>query len=117
MDTRQVRERLLRKRDELRAREAQANAGLRQQPDVSTMDFADDAKQREGNSELSALSRTADLELRQVEDALQRLGEGRYCTCSVCGEEIEPARLEALPYADKCIRCAERSESGGLRPS
>ncbi|MGB5600514.1 MAG: TraR/DksA C4-type zinc finger protein [Thiothrix litoralis] len=31
---------------------------------------------------------------------------GEYGTCATCGEAISPARLDALPYATLCIRCA-----------
>ena len=31
-------------------------------------------------------------------------------TCSDCGEEIEPARLTALPYAVRCIGCQQKKE-------
>lgn len=116
MNLQDARRRLLDRREELRSREMRANAGLRAQPDLSTDDFADDAKERERNGILSALSRTTDAELQQVENALLRLEEGRYTTCAICGEDIDEQRLEAVPYTDRCIRCAERSESGAPPP-
>ncbi len=105
----EIRQRLLARRDELRARQAGANAGLRQQDDLSGADPGDVSSQSEQNGLLTALSRTTDAELKRVEDALQRLAEGRYTTCVVCGEDIEPQRLAAVPYTDRCIACAERS--------
>jgi DnaK suppressor protein len=108
VDTETIRQRLLSRRDELRSREARVNAGLRQQPDLSTSDYGDISNQSERNGLLTALSRTADAELKRIDGALQRLAEGRYTTCSICGEEIEPQRLEAVPYTDRCIACAER---------
>lgn len=104
----EIRERLLRRREELRARETRANSGLRDQPDLSSADFGDVSKQSERNGVLSALSRAADAELREVEFALQRLDNGSYATCAKCGEPIEPKRLEAVPYTTRCIHCAER---------
>jgi RNA polymerase-binding transcription factor DksA len=41
--------------------------------------------------------------LEQVQDALHRIENGTYGTCIVCGRSIEPARLEALPWAAKCL--------------
>lgn len=111
MDTETIRQRLLTRREELRAREVRANTGLKQQPDLSTSDYGDISNQSERNGLLSALSRTADAELKRIDGALQRLAEGRYTTCVVCGEEIEPERLEAVPYTDRCIACAERSRA------
>jgi RNA polymerase-binding transcription factor DksA len=109
VNTEEVRQRLLARREELRARETGANAGLRQQPDLSSSDYGDESNQSEQNGLLSALSRAADAELKRVESALQRLNAGRYTTCVICGEEIEPPRLAALPHTDRCITCAERS--------
>ncbi len=111
MNIEEVRRRLLARREELRAREARANAGLQQQPDLSTSDFGDISRESERNGVLSALSRTADAELRQIDDALLRIEDGRYGTCASCGGPIEPQRLEVVPYAHRCIRCAEASES------
>ncbi len=108
MDTESVRQQLLARRDELRSRAARANAGLRQQPDLASGDNGDVSNQSEQNGLLSALSRTADAEVRRIDAALRRLSEGRYGTCVLCGEPIEPQRLEAVPYTDRCVVCAER---------
>ena len=110
MNTEEIRQRLMTRRDELRARELRVNTGLRQQPDLSTSDNGDVSTESERNGILTALSRTTDAELKRIDDALHRLIEGRYTTCSVCGEEIEPQRLEVVPYTDRCIACAERAE-------
>lgn len=110
MNTEEIRHRLVARREELRARELRVNTGLRQQPDLSTSDYGDVSTESERNGILTALSRTADAELKRIDDALQRLVEGRYTRCAVCGEEIEPQRLEAVPYTDRCIACAERGE-------
>jgi DnaK suppressor protein len=40
--------------------------------------------------------------------ALEKLDEGTYGTCDVCGEPIAPARLEALPWAVRCVQDAGR---------
>ncbi len=46
------------------------------------------------------------VQLRQVEDALERLAGGTYGTCRNCGRPIAPERLEALPWVATCIACA-----------
>lgn len=45
-------------------------------------------------------------QLRQVEEALERLDDGVYGTCRNCGRPIAPDRLEALPWVATCIDCA-----------
>ncbi|MDO5739595.1 MAG: TraR/DksA C4-type zinc finger protein [Ornithinimicrobium sp.] len=42
--------------------------------------------------------------LQQVRHALDRLDEGGYGVCEVCGEAIPEGRLEARPWATRCIR-------------
>jgi len=49
--------------------------------------------------------------LDQVRAALSRLEAGTYGTCSRCGAEIPPARLEAVPTASLCIQCKEAEET------
>lgn len=42
--------------------------------------------------------------------ALERLIEGEYGQCEVCGRAIERSRLEALPEAVRCLARQERVE-------
>ncbi len=46
--------------------------------------------------------------LQQVEAALGRFEKGTYGICTNCGQPIDPARLEAIPYAPLCIECQSR---------
>ena len=43
--------------------------------------------------------------LAEVEHALHKFEEGTYGSCDVCGQPIDPARLEALPQANLCMDC------------
>jgi RNA polymerase-binding protein DksA len=47
----------------------------------------------------------------EVEDALKRIEEGTYGRCEECGQEIPIKRLEAVPYAHDCLRCAQGRRS------
>ncbi len=49
---------------------------------------------------------------REVADAMQRVEEGSYGRCEACEEDIREERLEVLPYARFCVRCAEKQSSG-----
>ena len=40
--------------------------------------------------------------------ALEKLDDGSYGRCDVCGEEIPAGRLEALPWAVLCVKDAAR---------
>jgi RNA polymerase-binding transcription factor len=48
--------------------------------------------------------------LRLVEAALARIQQGAYGVCSCCGDDINPRRLEALPWTLLCLRCQRASE-------
>lgn len=60
----------------------------------------------------SELWRASDLQqrLRLIDEALHRMDKGTYGRCERCGAEIDPARLEVLPYATLCIKCKQKSE-------
>ncbi|MEX0869800.1 MAG: TraR/DksA C4-type zinc finger protein [Nitriliruptoraceae bacterium] len=59
-----------------------------------------------------SLSNHAKNILEQIDDAVRRIDNGTYGTCERCGNPIELARLEALPYATLCMSCKRRDESG-----
>lgn len=51
--------------------------------------------------------------LSKINAALQKIKKGSYGVCDRCGEEIDPARLKALPYANLCIKCKQAEEKAG----
>jgi len=42
-----------------------------------------------------------------VERALEKLDDGTFGTCDVCGDVIPEGRLEVQPWAVRCVGCAE----------
>ena len=64
---------------------------------------------------LAMEERTRDL-LAEVEHALHKFELGTYGLCDVCGQTIEPARLEAIPQANLCLRCKTQKEEAGVMP-
>ena len=44
-------------------------------------------------------------QLGDIENALIKIAAGTYGRCEVCGRSIEPARLEILPQARRCMNC------------
>jgi RNA polymerase-binding transcription factor DksA len=49
---------------------------------------------------------------RRVLDAIERLDDGSYGTCAVCGQKIDDERLEARPEA---ITCREHADAPVVR--
>lgn len=47
---------------------------------------------------------------RRLKGALQRMDEGIYGTCLACEEPISVKRLQAVPWAELCLGCQERSD-------
>ena len=48
--------------------------------------------------------------IEYLNEALQRIGEGTFGICRICGGEVGRARLEAVPTATQCIRCKSKRE-------
>jgi len=70
-------------------------------------DFAEQATEEEGSEVLKGLETNALHEAEQIQAALERMAAGSYGECIKCGDNISPARLEAIPFATTCIKCAE----------
>jgi len=50
--------------------------------------------------------------LREIDDALGRIGQGTYGICEGTGKPIPKARLEAQPWARYCVEYARMLEQG-----
>ena len=69
--------------------------------------MADDGTEAFDQAASLALHRNEQALLAQVESALTRMDKGEYGICERCGEEIDFARLKAIPHAELCIRCQQ----------
>ena len=54
-----------------------------------------------------ALRQKTEAKIKSLKAALERLEQGTYGICQVCGEAIDPARLEILPDTTRCVTCAQ----------
>jgi DnaK suppressor protein len=48
--------------------------------------------------------------LDQIDEALGRIAEGTFGICEACKAKIPRARLDAIPYASRCVECAAKLE-------
>jgi DnaK suppressor protein len=80
----------------------------------SAQDIADRAASSYTKEFLFSQSNNDRQLLQMVETALQRIREGTFGECGSCGNEINPKRLEAVPWTRYCIECQEKLEKGLL---
>lgn len=72
-----------------------------------SQDFAEQATEMENDQVLTEIKQQAQVELNQVNSALNRLENNQYGVCEQCGNHIQHERLAALPYVQTCINCAQ----------
>jgi DnaK suppressor protein len=80
----------------------------------SAQDIADRAASSYTKEFLFSQSNNDRQLLQMVETALRRIREGTFGECGSCGNEINPKRLEAVPWTRYCIECQEKLEQGLL---
>jgi RNA polymerase-binding protein DksA len=109
-----LRERLEQKKEELTVRLERITENLRRgyHPDSKER-----AKELEDSEVVDALGNEARAEIRNISAALQRMEAGEYGICIECGTDIDHARINAHPYAKKCIDCARLEEERSGRYS
>ena len=70
-----------------------------------------DKAQASERQDLSFMTRERLAErINRLTAALERIVEGTYGQCEMCGRDIERPRLEALPEAVRCLECQARIE-------
>jgi DnaK suppressor protein len=110
MDLAGVREALGRVRDELRSELDELTAAPRDP--MAAVSFG----KRVGEGTTQAVERIAqvdaarqlDAKLRDVVRALEKLDDGTYGICDICGSAVGDERLEAIAWAVRCVADAAR---------
>src|SRR6516225_12044412 len=74
---------------------------------MDTYDLASEERDREINFILSDRER---IKIKQIDDALERLGDGSYGVCESCGLDIAEERLNAMPFTRLCRDCQQEQE-------
>ena len=109
---REIREQLLKKQEELNRRLANIKRNI---TGGRSADSQEQAQELENAEVVDALGNEATLELRLISKALDQIKNGTYGDCGDCGKSIPAARLQAYPFADKCINCATVAEERDRR--
>jgi DnaK suppressor protein len=67
--------------------------------------MADDATAAFDQATIVSIRRSKERVLEQINQALARMADGTYGRCERCHDEIDFARLKAIPYATLCMSC------------
>ena len=67
--------------------------------------WTEDASESQNDEALEEIEKVASEEIAEVKVALSKIENGTYGKCEGCGGKISIKRLEALPYASKCLSC------------
>ena len=102
-----IRRKLLDRRDEIEGRLNKVDQDILHTNGAPSPDSGEQAIERENDDVLEALGGIARSELEKINTALERMERNEYGICTVCKKAISAERLEAIPYADHCIDCAE----------
>jgi DnaK suppressor protein len=94
----QQQSRLIDERDRLRRLVADLRAAATSRVDYEPHDITDD--------EAALQADLIEIRLAATDKALERIEVGEYGICSECTSRIASERLEALPAAIVCLRCA-----------
>ncbi|MDR0311015.1 MAG: TraR/DksA family transcriptional regulator [Acidobacteriota bacterium] len=79
--------------------------GYGREKDGNTQDITDMAVESYTKEFMFGKSAADRLMLRNIEGALSRINGRTYGVCESCDDEINPRRLEAVPWAAMCVKC------------
>lgn len=102
-----VRAQLVARREEqlLRLQRLKESASRENDPD-----WSEQAQERQNDEVVDALGCEVRRELLEIGKAIERIDQDEYGECVRCGRQISPERLNIMPYALLCVRCAEQEE-------
>ena len=88
---------------ELKERAEKIDADLREPGDD---DWEEQAIESSNDEVLEEIGDVTMEEIAQIKLALAQIESGTYGICSQCGEEIAEVRMEIMPHATICVKCA-----------
>ena len=110
LNVKHFKQRLLDKEQELTAAILRLETEARDSRVAEVGDVGDRAVSDENKSEALQEGTVEWQMLTQVREALRRIEDGTYGKCIDCGREIEPARLEAIPWTPYCLEDQEKRD-------
>jgi len=106
----EIKDQLLTKREQLLHGIRRELADHRARAANTPADEADKATDAYDESLSFEIATASDEELEEIEEALEKIADGTYGQCELCGCTIAPSRLKILPYATACKACRDAKE-------
>jgi DnaK suppressor protein len=100
-------------REILERKEAELSRFLRKRDDIAIEKSADQMDEIQYATERDLAIRNVDRDstlLRSVRAALRRIHDGSFGNCIECELAISPKRLQAVPWAPRCIKCQSAAD-------
>jgi RNA polymerase-binding transcription factor len=112
--TKLTKERLLKRKQEILEAYNKNKTYGKEADEDGAQDIADKAANSYTKEFLFSLSNSEREMLQDVDAAITRLETKKFGFCVVCEEEMDKKRLEAVPWAKRCLSCQEKQEQGLL---
>ncbi len=109
----QYKKAMLERRAELTEEITRRNANDKERENFTVGDSVDEAENAyEMDLDLS-MKESLVRQVKEIDEALERMKTGAFGVCESCGEEIPAGRLKVRPNAIYCTRCAAENERKG----
>ena len=105
---------LLREREQIVGEVKQIYESSKEMGQDGIQDIGDEAANIYNKQILLSLNENERMRLQELDESLDRIGNGSYGICEECGEPIGIKRLEARPIAKYCVPCKTQLEKGKL---
>ncbi len=112
--TKLIKERLLKRKQEILVAYNKNKTYGKEADEDGAQDIADKAANSYTKEFLFSLSNSERDMLQDVDEAIARLDTKKFGFCVVCEDEMDKKRLEAVPWAKRCLGCQEKQELGLL---
>jgi DnaK suppressor protein len=111
LNLKEIKDRLIAERENLLNKLKENDLSI---DDSETPDPVDLAVRNYSKNVMLAVSENESRQLLLINEALERIEDEEYGLCQNCEKEINPKRLDAIPWARYCLNCQELVEQGLL---
>ena len=111
LNLKEIKDRLIAERENLLNKLKENDLSI---DDSETPDPVDLAVRNYSKNVMLAVSENDSRQILLINEALERIEDEEYGLCQNCEKEINPKRLDAIPWARYCLNCQELVEQGLL---